>query len=130
MLRRLDRALRPPVDARTSGQAVVLALDVIGRHLDTRIPGMGPPLRYRVVRDLARRVHGGFIELNGREKELCDLFERRSSGKGRKAKSGEPTPLTDVGILVELNRLAGSPLGKLTAKTVDQAVRRARPASP
>lgn len=143
---RLGSALRPHVDARSSGEAVELAEHIVVEYAVMHSGGLngwsGRDIARHLALSLTWKVHDAFFSLRDRADEIEALLVRYipSSPRGqrgrapRKLKPGEPKPLTPAGILCELNKLPRDaqnrplyPLGRgLNPNGVDRAIRRYR----
>lgn len=136
MLRNTAQAMRSPAPtgAGVPEETVALAHAIISeqapRYLQLR--GDAALLRGRTAKhwamvvlidDLAARVHEGFAWLHGLDAEAHELLGRFTDTKNRPKGS-----MAATGVLIELNKLAGSPLGKLTRRGVDRAVTNVRDA--
>jgi hypothetical protein len=133
---RLSDALKPPVDARSSGHAVRRAVEIVDGYAGLFITEQESEHRSTVafaIRLLSAQVHGSFSELRAKEPAVSDLFARyiestprAAVGRApRKRKAGAAGALTAAGIVCELNKLARFPLGRrLTPDGVNHAIAR------
>jgi len=82
-----------------------------------------------LVRSLTLHVHSGFSSLKGRSAEVLGLLRRYQPDRSRRrTKAGEPSKLSEDGILELLNDLAGRPLGAINANSIAAAKRREKQA--
>lgn len=139
-LERLYSALLPHVDGRTNGEAIELAIGIIDEwadahpHLRDGAPHseLPPPFKQlgapqALVMELTDRVHRDFSTLRAADVEpLLARYIPSAPRKKRGRPSHRKSSVTPSGILCELNKLAGAPLGRLTVRSVDVAVERIR----
>jgi hypothetical protein len=132
----LNDALRPPVDARSTGRAVKRAVDLVedyASYYATEPESERNSIVWIAICSLVTDVHSGFAVLE--KSDVGALFDRiiestprSATGRApRNRKAGSIGALTAAGILCELNKMARYPLGsRLTADSIYHAVKRQR----
>jgi hypothetical protein len=67
----------------------------------------------RCIERLAHLIHPKFASLRRRRQQVAELLERyEPHAQRRRTPRGVPSKLSSAGILAEINKLAGSPLGQ------------------